>query len=100
MIIDIFNEILWPHFIKLDHVRNLSLKEQKELYTGYVDELEAQRAAYYNWLNENVYKGDQFTDSLDGEFLLTEQLGFLLQEDYGQVTNPEVVAGGLGILIE
>ena len=100
MIIDIFNEILWPHFIQLDHVRNLSLKEQTELYTEYVDELETQRIAYYNWLNENVYKGDQFTNNLGNNFIVQENFELLLQENIGQIIDPNAPAGDLGILIE
>ena len=100
MIIDIFNEILWPHFITLSHVKNKELKEQQILYTEYVDELETQRIAYYNWLNENVHKGDSFTENLGFNFLLQENLEFLLQENVGQIINPNAPAGDLGLLIE
>tara|TARA_R110000772_G_scaffold131777_2_gene240320 strand:+ start:93 stop:395 length:303 start_codon:yes stop_codon:yes gene_type:complete len=100
MIIDIFNEILWPHFITLSHVKNKELKEQQILYTEYVDELETQRIAYYNWLNENVHKGDSFTENLGFNFLLQEDFELLLQENVGQIINPNAPAGGLGLLIE
>ena len=100
MIIDIFNEILWPHFIQLDHVKDLQLREQTELYTEYVDELETQRIAYYNWLNENVYKGDQFTNNLGNDFIVQENFELLLQENVGQIIDPNAPAGDLGILIE
>ena len=118
MIIDIFNEILWPHFITLSHVKNKELKEQQILYTEYVDELETQRIAYYNWLNEyvdeletqriayynwlneNVHKGDSFTENLGFNFLLQEDFDFLLQENVGQIINPNAPAGDLGLLIE
>ena len=99
MIIDIFNEILWPHFT-LSHVKNKELKEQQILYTEYVDELETQRIAYYNWLNENVHKGDSFTENLGFNFLLQEDFDFLLQENVGQIINPNAPAGDLGLLIE
>ena len=93
MIIDIFNEILWPHFIQLDHVKNLQLKEQTELYTEYVDELETQRIAYYNWLNENVYKGDSFAGDTNDGFLLQENLFYISQENGAEllITDPNSI---------
>ena len=93
MIIDIFNEVLWPNFQKLEHIKDLSLKEQTVQYNGYLSELEEQRIAYYNWLNENVYKGDSFAGDTNDGFLLQENLFYISQENGAEllITDPNSI---------
>ena len=93
MIIDIFNEVLWLNFQKLEHIKDLPLREQTIQYNGYLSELEAQRMAYYNWLNENVYKGDSFAGSTNDGFLLQENLFYISQENGAEllITDPNSI---------
>ena len=72
---DIFNEISWPQFKKLNNIRYLSLNEQIDQYNQYLTELNHQRQCYIqqiNWLECN--KGGKKKETL-------QDLGFLLQED-------------------
>jgi len=72
---DIFNEMLWPQFKELNHVRKLSLNEQVNQYNQYLNELQYQRQCYtqqLNWLKCN--KGGKNKET-------PQNIGFLLQED-------------------
>ena len=87
MIIDIFNELTWPHFKELNHVRGLSLNEQVTLYNQYLTELNHQRQCYIqqiNWLecNKGARPKDRIT--ITG-FLLQEDLFDLEQEDGSKI---------------
>ena len=82
MIIDIHNEILWPQFTQLNHIRNLSLNEQVILYNQYLNELQYQRQCYIqqiDWLKCN--KGTKRLTLQNVGFLLQEDLFNLQQED-------------------
>jgi hypothetical protein len=46
--IDIFNEILWPQFIKIESISKLQLHEQVAAYHQYTQDLSIARQ---NWLN-------------------------------------------------
>jgi hypothetical protein len=46
--IDIFNEILWPQFVKIEHISKLQLHEQVAAYHQYIQDLSIARQ---NWLN-------------------------------------------------
>ena len=75
MIIDIFNELTWPHFKELNYVRGLSLNEQVTLYNQYLTELNHQRQCYIqqiNWLECNKGAKPRLT---------LQNMGVLLQED-------------------
>ncbi len=77
---DIFNEILWPQFKELNHVRKLPLNEQVNQYNQYLNELQYQRQCYIqqiDWLKCN--KGDKKIKNVG--FLLQEDLFNLQQED-------------------
>lgn len=84
--IDIFNEILWPQFVKLEHIKNLPLNEQTSRYNRYVNELSYRRRCYIqqqNWLNCN--KGGRPKENTLPEeeifFLLNENDDNILQEN-------------------
>ena len=84
MIIDIFNELTWPHFKELNHVRGLSLNEQVTLYNQYLTELNHKRQCYIqqiNWLECN--KGARKLKNIG--FLLQEDLFDLEQEDGSKI---------------
>jgi hypothetical protein len=80
---DIFNELLWPQFKKLNRVRNLPLHEQVVQYNQYLWDLSQARQ---NWLT-NQNKGPRTTPTLPVEdgFLLQEDLFDLEQEDGSKI---------------
>jgi hypothetical protein len=76
--IDIFNEISWQKFKILPRIKSLSLNEQVKKYNLYINELTYQRNVYLHWL-EGHKKG------AGSNFLLQEDLFFLLQEDGSKI---------------
>jgi hypothetical protein len=91
---NIFEELLWPQFVKLERVRKLSLNEQVKEYNLYVHNLSVARQNYLmslqNWLSGQPQKGPLITgDStyvpVISGFLLQEDLFNLLQEDGSKI---------------
>ena len=76
--IDVFNEISWQKFKILPRIKSLPLNEQVKKYNLYINELTYQRNVYLHWL-EGHKKGES------GNFLLQEDLFFLLQEDGSKI---------------
>ena len=66
---DIFNEILWPQFIKLNEIRNLPINEQVNRYNQYIYELNEARHSWISYQNKGPKQ------------LTLQNVGFLLQED-------------------
>lgn len=76
---DIFNEISWPQFKKLNNIRHLSLNEQVDQYNQYLYTLSIHRS---NWLAlQNKGPLYQESTSIEENFLLQENNDFLLQEN-------------------
>ena len=73
---NIFEEILWPQFIKLERVSKLPLHEQVKEYNNYMYDLSVMRQ---NWLN------DQPKGPLPPVFLQQENLFYILQENGGRI---------------
>jgi hypothetical protein len=71
---NIFEEILWPQFVKLERISKLQLNEQVKEYNQYIYDLSLARQS---WLN-NQPKGSLIQQQ---NFLLQEDGGFLLQEN-------------------
>jgi hypothetical protein len=71
---NIFEEISWPQFVKLDRISKLQLNEQVKEYNQYIYDLSLARQS---WLN-NQPKGSLIQQQ---NFLLQEDGGFLLQEN-------------------
>ena len=67
--IDIFNEILWPQFIKIERISKLQLHEQVAAYHQYTQDLSIARQ---NWLNYQN-KGQRLPR--------IQNIGFLAQEE-------------------
>lgn len=69
---NIFEELSWPQFKELGHIKPLPLNEQMNFYNSYLNELSRNRYLYENWLaNQNK-----------GPYVPTLQIiGVLLQED-------------------
>ena len=85
---DIFNEILWPQFIQLNEIRNLSLTEQVNRYNQYIYELQYQRQCYIqqlNWLKCNG-GGTELVQPVQNVGFLLQEDGFdILQEDNNKI---------------
>jgi hypothetical protein len=72
----IVEEIPWLHFVKLNHIRKLSLNEQVSAYRQHVCDIEQIRAC--------GGKSSRKTIALEG-FLQQEDLFYILQEDGSKI---------------
>jgi hypothetical protein len=91
---NIFEELLWPQFVKLERVRKLPLNEQVKEYNLYIHNLSISRQNYLmslqNWLSDQPKKGPLITEDstyvpVISGFLLQEDLFNLLQEDGSKI---------------
>jgi hypothetical protein len=73
---NIFEEILWPQFIRIENISKLSLNEQVVEYNNYMQNLSMMRQ---NWLN------DQPKGPPPPGFLQQENLFYILQENGGKI---------------
>ena len=71
---DIFNEILWPQFIKIEKYSKLQLHEQVTAYNQYLYDLSIARQNWINYQNKGLLIEETF-------YLLQEDGDFLLQEN-------------------
>ncbi len=78
---DIFNEILWPQFKELNHIRKLPLTEQVKQYNQYIYELNEARMSWVVYQN----KGPKSLKLQNVGFLLQEDLFDLEQEDNSKI---------------
>jgi len=72
--IDVFNEILWPQFVKIEHISKLQLHEQVAAYHQYTQDLSIARQNWLNYQNKGPLVEETF-------YLLQENGGLLLQEN-------------------
>ena len=49
---DIFNEILWPQFIRIENISKLPLNEQVAAYQQYIQDLSIARQNWINYQNK------------------------------------------------
>jgi hypothetical protein len=54
--IDIFNEILWPQFIKIESISKLQLHEQVTAYNQYIQDLSIARQNWLNYQNKGPFE--------------------------------------------
>ena len=79
---NIFEEILWPQFVKIEHVSKLPLNEQVAAYQQYIYNLDAARQNWLNYQNKGLFtSGSAVPPPIEDGFLLQEDLFNLLQED-------------------
>ena len=80
---NIFEEILWPQFVKIEHVSKLPLNEQIAAYKQYIYDLDAARQNWLNYQNKGAFafSGSVTPTPIESGFLLQEDLFNLLQED-------------------
>jgi len=76
---NIFEEILWPQFVKIEKYSKLPLHEQVEAYNQYISDLSIQRQ---NWVNYQSKGPRQI--GITG-VLLQEDLFDLEQEDGSKI---------------
>ena len=74
---NIFEEILWPQFVKIEHVSKLPLNEQVAAYQQYIYDLDVARQNWLAYQNKGPFA---FVEE-ETNFLLQENGDFLLQED-------------------
>ena len=74
---NIFEEILWPQFVKIEHVSKLPLTEQVAAYQQYIYDLGTARQNWLSYQNKGPFA---FAEE-ETFYLLQEDGGFLLQED-------------------
>jgi hypothetical protein len=51
----IFEEILWPQFVKIERISKLPLNEQVAAYQQYVQDLSIQRQNWLNYQNKGPF---------------------------------------------
>jgi hypothetical protein len=72
---NIFEEILWPQFVKIEHVSKLPLNEQVAAYQQYIYELGTARQSWLAYQNKGP-----FPPSI-------QNVGFLAQEEYDPISQ-------------
>ena len=76
---NLFEEISWPQFVKIERVSKLPLHEQVKEYNQYIYDLSLARQ---NWLNDQP-KGP--LPKPQPGFLQQENLFYILQENGGKI---------------
>ena len=78
---DIFNEILWPQFTQIEHIKRLPLHEQVETYNQYLYDLSVARM---NWLQSQNKGASAVTPETTPEVEMITQDGFVLITESGE----------------
>ena len=68
---NIFEEILWPQFVKIEYISKLPLNEQVAAYKQYIYDLDAARQNWLNYQNKGLFLGQSI-----------QNIGFLAQEEF------------------
>jgi hypothetical protein len=75
MQINIFEEILWPQFVKIEPISKLPLNEQVAAYQQYIYDLDAARQNWLNYQNKGPY------------IPTIQNIGLLAQEEFDSITQ-------------
>jgi hypothetical protein len=73
---NIFEEILWPQFVKIEHVSKLPLTEQVAAYQQYIYDLDVARQSWLAYQNKGLFLGQSI-----------QNIGFLAQEEFDSITQ-------------
>ncbi len=73
---NIFEEILWPQFVKIEHVSKLPLTEQVAAYQQYIYDLDVARQNWLAYQNKGLFLGQSI-----------QNIGFLAQEEFDSITQ-------------
>jgi hypothetical protein len=72
---NIFEEILWPQFVKIERISKLPLTEQVAAYQQYIYDLDIARQSWLAYQNKGL-----FLPSI-------QNVGFLAQEEYDPISQ-------------
>ena len=78
---NIFEEISWPQFVKLDRISKLQLNEQVKEYNQYIYDLSLARQSWLNNQPKGPISGSNIPTPFESGFLLQENGSYLLQEN-------------------
>ena len=67
---NIFEEILWPQFVKIERISKLPLTEQVAAYQQYIYDLDVARQNWLAYQNKGLFLGQSI-----------QNVGFLAQEE-------------------
>jgi hypothetical protein len=73
---NIFEEILWPQFVKIEHISKLPLNEQVAAYQQYIYDLDVARQNWLAYQNKGLFLGQSI-----------QNIGFLAQEEFDSITQ-------------
>ena len=73
---NIFEEILWPQFVKIEHVSKLPLTEQVAAYQQYIYDLDVARQNWLLYQNKGLFLGQSI-----------QNIGLLAQEEFDSITQ-------------
>ena len=73
---NIFEEILWPQFVKIEHISKLPLTEQVAAYQQYIYDLDVARQNWLVYQNKGLFLGQSI-----------QNVGFLAQEEFDSITQ-------------
>lgn len=81
---NIFEEILWPQFVKIERISKLPLNEQVAAYQQYVYDLDTARQDWLAYQNKGPYALDRFLAQEEYD-PSTQDYFALLQEDGSKI---------------
>jgi len=73
---NIFEEILWPQFVKIERISKLPLTEQVAAYQQYIYDLDVARQNWLAYQNKGLFLGQSI-----------QNVGFLAQEEFDSITQ-------------
>lgn len=73
---NIFEEILWPQFVKIERISKLPLNEQVAAYQQYIYDLDIARQNWLAYQNKGLFLGQSI-----------QNIGFLAQEEFDSITQ-------------
>jgi hypothetical protein len=73
---NIFEEILWPQFIKIEKYSKLPLNEQVAAYQQYIYDLDVARQNWLAYQNKGLFLGQSI-----------QNIGLLAQEEFDSITQ-------------
>ena len=73
---NIFEEILWPQFVKIEHISKLPLNEQVAAYQQYIYDLDIARQSWLAYQNKGLFLGQSI-----------QNVGLLAQEEFDLITQ-------------
>ena len=73
---NIFEEILWPQFVKIEHISKLPLTEQVAAYQQYIYDLDVARQNWLLYQNKGLFLGQSI-----------QNIGLLAQEEFDSITQ-------------